>query len=194
LRRRRMGPSSRSWTCRRSSSAPTLLPARRRPRRPHQASVLGRVQEFVGEKLGEVRVRRLPPVGRRRAAQHPEEAVVAAFQAVGNLARLRRSEEASAPEAEAGAARRAIARTRAASQGTARTRSPGQLDRSSGHGRRACTARRRLRQVPCRLRLQAAGGPQALGAARHREGQGALHVIEKGGGHWSSSAAAASLD
>jgi hypothetical protein len=30
---------------------------------------------------------------------------------------------------------------------TTRTRSPGQSDRSSGHGRRACTARRRLRQA-----------------------------------------------
>ncbi|KAF7003992.1 hypothetical protein CFC21_019256 [Triticum aestivum] len=68
--------------------------------RPHQAPPLRPLQEPLREELVQVRVRRVPRAGRRRAAQRPQEAVPAALQPRGHLVRLGSIEPSQAPEAK----------------------------------------------------------------------------------------------
>ncbi|KAF7018725.1 hypothetical protein CFC21_031981 [Triticum aestivum] len=72
----------------------------RGPRRPHQAPPLRPLQEPRREELVQVRVRRVPRAGGRRAAQRPQEAVPAALQPRGHLVRLGSVEPSQAPEAK----------------------------------------------------------------------------------------------
>ncbi|KAB8105565.1 hypothetical protein EE612_039510, partial [Oryza sativa] len=83
----------------------------RRPRRPHEPPPLGLVQEPLGEELVEHGVRGHPlprPAVLGRAAQHPQEAVLAPLQRGGYLPHLGRRQEALAAEADEQHGRRGL--------------------------------------------------------------------------------------